>query len=184
MSLDLLLDVVRGFAEPVGFRLIADVDKTDARIWRSPYALLALWPVPESIEERLEVAHAEGEAWMEKQLRAAEAAGEVLDGYLVLCLPKPPPDSMWHLVAQIEQDPRFCRKHIVWVGEHLMSERILRVTSIGLPPSLVATGPAPYPELTKEEERIVEVALSQRTIQDALSATLNDLGFEGNGQTT
>lgn len=179
MSTEALAIWMQPFAERVGFELEAGgADPPGVRVWRAPYALLGLWPVSGDTADGLLAAQNAGEAWIERRLLAEEKRGSVMDGYLVLVLTSAAKPDLRKVAGFVELDARFCRKHVVWPepGEKSWS-RVLRVTALGVPAVEVATGPAPPPELTEEQMRLVELVGAETSVQRAADAVRIDAGF-------
>lgn len=122
-----------------------------ARVWRSSFATILLVPVAASGDQSLASACDAAAAWVREHLEDEEGGGNLLDGYLLLALPEPPPQDS-SVVGEIEQDPYTCRKHVLWpAGEGgSWRPRLLYVTTLGLPdavfpPALVAGVALPAP---------------------------------------
>lgn len=115
-----------------------------ARVWRSSFATILLVAVQVSDAHGLMSASHAAAAWMREYLEDEEGRGHLLDGYLLLALPEPPPQDS-SVVCEIEQDPYTCRKHVLWpdAEDGSWRPRLLCVTTLGLPdavscPALVA----------------------------------------------
>lgn len=158
MVIDEVERLLRPLAERVGF-VPWDAPTPPpqrVRMWRAPYALMVLWPLDECSPEALAAAQRSGESWIEDRLLAEEAAGNALDGYLIVVLSEAPSSESLGRISDIEQDPRFCRKHVIWPDSNGATfSRMLRITSLGLPAAGGGSGPAPNPDLTEEQLRLL-----------------------------
>jgi hypothetical protein len=122
-----------------------------AQVWRSSFATILLVPVAASGDHFLASARDAAAAWMREHLEDEEGRGNLLDGYLLLALPEPPPQDS-SVVGETEQDPYTCRKHVLWAAgeDGSWRPRLLCVTTLGLPeavspPALVAGMALPAP---------------------------------------
>ena len=63
--------------------------------------------------------------------------GHLLDGYLIIVLPEPPTDKLKVIVREFENDPKVCRKNIVWFSDdQLKLVRKEYITFLRLPDPL------------------------------------------------
>jgi hypothetical protein len=89
--------------------------EVDWQLWESPYALLLLAPVAmQSGVEGLRRTREPARRWLEAAIATEEKEGRILDSYLLLALDEPPDEALRDAIPEIEQDPSWCRKHVLW----------------------------------------------------------------------
>ena len=103
-----------------------------AALWLGPYASVLLWPATEAdLADTTNTA----EAWFGDLLLREEdsRSARVLDGYLLICLPAKPPETLEPVLRSIELSTRICRKHVVWPEADGEWRRFDSVTVLRLP---------------------------------------------------
>jgi hypothetical protein len=100
------LPVVRTAAEP----------PDGTAMWEGSYARVALWPIAGLETDDLRTAATRGQDWLDAVLNDSERTvpSRVIDGYLLLALPKPPTKELEEQIRVIEVSTQVCRKHVVW----------------------------------------------------------------------
>lgn len=125
-------------------------------LWTGSYASLLLCPVESAESAAVEAAEVAGQDWLDENLDA-QIGSALVDGYLVLALPRLPTEI--GVVRQIEQSTKVCRKHVIWPEEfgNPNWHGLEKITVIALPPPVVASEGASYPELDEQASAIWEV---------------------------
>ncbi|MGY2049101.1 hypothetical protein [Methylobacterium sp. JK268] len=131
----------------------------DAAMWSGSYAMVVLWPV--GAADALATAAADGQAWLDAVLSAAEGGKLPIDGYLVLALPGRPGTAEGDgLVRRLEASTHVCRKHVIWPdgGSTLGWRGLVAVSALGFPAApaarVVTQGPGLDPEVAALWARI------------------------------
>ncbi len=140
-------------AVAVGFRrlekLSADAPEFLAmEVWESDFAIVALVRVSKTDLECLSETFNRATRWLSHVLEMEETRGRLIDGYLLLALPRKPEKDLLVRVREIERDTSICRKHILWPGDdHSWSTSLNAVTTLGLPPAAPLVGVLTEPAL-------------------------------------
>ncbi len=188
MPASLLEDLFRRvdeLARPVRFKRIPLPEPaTEAtppaggRLWHSPYALLFVCPVE---AEHLERDHRRASYWLDDLLSEQEAAGRPMDGYLLLALECRPPEDQRHRARAIDQDPSFCRKHVLWPRSGDWQNRLERVTVLALAEIPSPAEPATIPELPARAEQAWKLYLKHDKVKTVTGIILDQVGPAGTG---
>lgn len=126
----------------------------EARLWTGRYAAVLCWPAS---EENLGSVATTAEGWFADFLLREEkrTVERVVDGYLLIALPKEPSKEATANVSRIELSTQICRKHIVWPEEDGEWLRFDGVTVLGLPEGETsAEGEPTWPRFSPEQEAL------------------------------
>lgn len=169
-AFDKALDLIARYAVPVGFQRIGlpalegvPAIPPSSILWNAPYAQMLVISLEETNENALRQMVRSGQEWLDLSCAAQErSARNVIDGYLVLLLSEVPGDALKVVIRELELDPTACRKHFAWPvaatnDADFAWARLLRVTSLGIPPSPELTGMTGSPLLdTPLQVRLLE----------------------------
>jgi hypothetical protein len=152
-----------------------------SRLWSSSYARLLVCPLPEAgdhseLERRLRKA----EAWLDEIILEHEDRGSPLDGYLVLLLAAPPGLSLGNRLREIELDPAFCRKHVLWSeGGAGWKRQLERVSVLALADTPSPAEPAILPELPHRAAEVWKMSSEGKSIRSVAEHVLSLVGVSG-----
>lgn len=133
-------------------------------LWSSSYALVLLWPCDGGDYVSVERAAAQGQAWFDEVLVRNEqlSLGRLIDGYLVLALPRAPEADAREEIRRLELSAQVCRKHMIWPStpadynyETGLWQRVADITVLGLPDAAAPSGSElQWPELDSEAQAL------------------------------
>jgi hypothetical protein len=143
MSYDEALALLARLATQVGFakRDGAPPDKApplpaQSQLWVASYSQLLVVPLDSDDGESVREATRLGQDWLDLScMKQEHETRKVVDGYLLILLPRQPDEEAKALITDLELNSTACRKHFAWpIGDtnepDLLWSRIFRVTSI------------------------------------------------------
>ena len=134
--------------EESGFELMrsettiaSEYDLKDYVALTSLYGIAVVVYVPENdnlLSQNIQALKSKAQSYINDELIKLENnRGLIVDGYLVLVLPRQPNDTERSVVRDVETDSRVCRKNVVWLSEDGKEiERKQYITVLALPAPL------------------------------------------------
>lgn len=190
-ELDDFFKCLAEMAEPVGFSAAKELPEVKdsstprgARLYESAYALLLVCVFPEEHEEELAVedwvvdAVEAADLWLDKLLREHEEGNSpTMDGYFLLVLPEPPNSKLRERIREIELDPSFFRRQVVWPEGGDWQRQLEKVTVLALRATPSPAKPAEIPALPDNAEEAWKMRQDGESIAAIERAILSEVGF-------
>jgi hypothetical protein len=146
-----------------------------SQLWVASYSQLLVLPLDSDDEESVKEAARCGQDWLDLScMKQEHETRKVVDGYLLILLPRQPNREVRALVRDLELNSTACRKHFAWpIGDtneaDLLWLRIFRVTCIGIPDSPASAGITGSPLLQTDLEK--KLLVDVKTLKGKSAAT-------------